>query len=180
MERPKRGEFFSPILCGPFRGVPAIHLLGLEQAAPFQEIAGIVDGMTEAYGLRVGQGKGLVFTDRFLPDHLLKAMRDIGLFVIMEIDNADQRHTPRADHKMVSSTTAGKVRSDAQSFVYCPNVEEYVREPDFAGNAEKIPKFLLVPGVSRRLMEFVLNTQYPWSVQLIDRELPMFPSVEGA
>jgi len=159
------GEFFAPIGAGPFRGIPAIHLVDVDGKALEENIPKLVDDAVATFGLGY-VGKPFLYIARSLDPKIIEGMRMIGMYTIADVGPHDNKEwIGQCNHIMVgwNLPTTGE-RMD--SFVYAPDPDLFIKEPKFQPRMRTVPKFLLVPRLTKEVMAFLANTEYPWSLQL--------------
>lgn len=160
------GEFFAPILMGPLRGIPALHLLMTSKSRPVEGLVPMIQEVSDRLGLNQ-KGKLFIYLQRNLEPEMVKALVDWGAFVIGVKDPTMVKPWTRSCHHVMGVSTSIKyINGKLDSFTYCPDIDSMIREPEFSEANEKIPKFLVVDGFNSNVGDFLRNSQYPWALQV--------------
>lgn len=159
------GEFFAPISAGPYRGIPAIHLVDTDEKALEANIPAIVQRATETIGFT--RGKNFLYLSRALDGNLVKLFRELGFYVIADAgvgERGDWVH--EANHVMIGSKDATHIGGRIDSYVYVGDPDQDLHEPEFMPDVQQVPKFLYIPYFSKKVLAFIANSQYPWAIQV--------------
>lgn len=165
--RKNPGEFFASIVAGPYRGIPAIHLVATDEVEPVENIPRLVaDSMSYCSVLQ--PGKAFVYVCRELPEELILLLKSFGCYLIAEAsDDLNPVGYSAYNHVMRSSAKAEMVKAVSNSFVYVPDTDIDFMEPEFSPANIEIPKFLYIRTMNDHVINFMKNAQYPWAIQIL-------------